>query len=217
MADSDPLHLWNTVRNTHLSARTLSTRQDKHKASQAYATLRMGPYDKLDAYKLRFDSAIQTLRACQVDLPPTDDIITKFIESLNSNYDELKLRIRNDEFSGLPNAWPSTLDAAYIRASKFVTTATLIQKTDTVEKTIAFIGTADSLSQKRKQLATDKKKRNPGPRISRTSIPSGQATPNPPPPGTTQNPPTVSDKPTTDNSTSPDTKAPNKQIGRAHV
>ena len=114
----------------------------------------MGQYETIDSYKLRFDTAIDTLIACNCTLPSTDDIITKFIESLNSDYDPLKLEIKNNEYAGRTDAWPATLDAAYLRASKYITTANLFVKTsDNTERSVAFIGTASDLSQRRKQLS----------------------------------------------------------------
>ena len=158
LADADPLYLWQVIKATHVSSRTLSSRIDRHKAMQAYATIKMGNYEKIDNYKFRFDSVLDTLTACNIQTPSVDDIVTKFIESLNTDYDELKLQIRNDEYAGKNNAWPSSLDAAYVRATRFLTSTTLTTKTDdNVERTVAFMGTASDLTQRRKALHHNKK------------------------------------------------------------
>jgi len=109
-------------------------------------------------YKAKLDAALKTMIACNITVPTDEDIITKFIDGLSSDYDELKLKIRNDEFSGIPTAWPTTLDQAYIRAAKFMTSTTIEHKTSTnEERTIAFIGTVNDLNTRRQQLKTNRR------------------------------------------------------------
>ena len=159
LQQADPLRLWEAIKSSHQTGRTLSSRLDRHKAQSSYATIRMGPYDKLDAYKFKFDNALSLLHATKCDLPSNEDIITKFIESLNSDYDELKLKIKNDDYAGIPNAWPTTLDLAYIRAAKFVTSASLsIQQGTGEQKQVAFLGTVSELAQKRQHLNNNQNK-----------------------------------------------------------
>ena len=163
LQQADPLQLWESIKTSHQTGRTLSSRTDRHKAQNAYATMRMGPYEKLDNYKFKFDNALSLLAATKCSLPTSEDTITKFIESLNSDYDELKQKIKNDDFAGITNAWPTTLDLAYIRAAKFITSATLnIQQGTSDQKQVAFIGTVSELNQKKHYLnkGTQKNRRN---------------------------------------------------------
>ena len=159
LQSANPLFLWNAIKSSHLTSRTLSSRLDRHKAQSTYASMKMGSYEKLDAYKFRFDNVLALLQATNCELPTTDDIITKFIESLNADYDELKLKIKNDDYAGIPNAWPATLDLAYIRATKFITSTSLtIQQGTGESKQVAFLGTITELNHKKQQLSKGKNK-----------------------------------------------------------
>ena len=117
-AQADPLLLWKVIKTTNQTARTSSSRLDKEKATQVFYTMKQGMLEKIDPYKLRFDNTLTTMTAVGLKLPSMSQIVTRFIESLNADYDQLKDEINNQEYKGDPNAWPSTLDAAYVRASK---------------------------------------------------------------------------------------------------
>jgi len=152
----------------------------------------MGQYEKLDAYKFKFDNALSLLQATKCDLPSTDDIITKFIESLNSDYDELKLKIKNDDYAGIPNAWPATLDLAYIRAAKFVTSATLtIQQNTGEQKQVAFLGTVSELSQKKLYLKNNNEKNRYNPTTPRGPAANSNTLATEPTPNATASTPTL--------------------------
>jgi len=92
---ADPLNLWKAIRSTHQTARLMSSRLDQDKATTSYFTIKQGETEVLDNYKLRFDNAIDTLIACGVAIPRMDSIVTRFIESLNSDYNDLRKDIKN--------------------------------------------------------------------------------------------------------------------------
>ena len=105
-AQADPLLLWNVIKVTHQTSRTSSSRLDKEKATQVYYTMKQGMLEKIDPYKLRFDNTLTTMTAVGLNLPAMSQIVTRFIESLNADYDKLKDDIKNREFSGDTYAWP---------------------------------------------------------------------------------------------------------------
>jgi hypothetical protein len=101
MALQEPLQLWKAIKATHVSAKTLSSRMDRYSAHQSYLALKQGQFESIENYEGRFDAIISVMRAVEVDIPPTELLVTKFIESLNHDYTELKMRINNDEFAGI--------------------------------------------------------------------------------------------------------------------
>ena len=142
----DPLELWKAIRSTHQTARLLSSRLDQDRAMLKFSTMRQSDNESLDSYKLRFDNALDTLSAVNLKPPSTKMVVTRFVESLNNDYAELRKEIKNSEYKGSKNAWPATLDAAYVYATKFLTNE-IVERGD---KFIALVAPASSITEKRK-------------------------------------------------------------------
>jgi len=139
-----PLKLWRAIRATHQTARLLSSRLDQDKAVQNYSTIKQGESETLDSFKLRFDNALDTLTAVNLKVPKTRLIVTRFIESLNSDYNELRKDIKNSEYRGRKDAWPETLDQAYIYATKYLTNEIVAKD----ERMIALVTPASVITDK---------------------------------------------------------------------
>ena len=160
-AEADPLKLWKAIHASHQTARLLSSRLDQDKAVQNYSAIKQGESETLDSFKLRFDNALDTLTAVNLKIPKTRLIVTRFIESLNSDYNELRKDIKNSEYRGRKDAWPETLDQVYIYATKYLTNEIVAKD----ERMIALVTPASVITDKRKKNRsknkTDSTKKEP--------------------------------------------------------
>ena len=117
--NQDPLELLKPIRSTNQTARFLSSRLYQDRAMHSFSTMKQGESKLLDSYKLRFDNALDPLSTVNLKPPGMKMVITRFVDSLNNDYAEVRKEIENAKYKGSRNAWPATLDAAYVYATKF--------------------------------------------------------------------------------------------------
>jgi hypothetical protein len=100
--EGSPLALWEAILLTHQTCRLQSTRLDQDKAQQTYSVIRQYDTEDLERFKLRFDEAVKTLLVVGLPSPTTDQLVTRFIEGLNKDADQLRIDIKNAEYKGDP-------------------------------------------------------------------------------------------------------------------
>lgn len=110
---SDPVELWNTIRETHQGTQSGSSIADIAAANKRYYAVRQSRNESLDSYKGRIDAALDAIEAYGGDKPSVEVQASLYLDGLDDRrYAELKNRIFNDELRGIAPR-PTTLHEAH--------------------------------------------------------------------------------------------------------
>lgn len=117
--NGDPLLLWLAIKRTHMVASTSGVATfRKADAVMAFVTAKQNPYETIVEFKVRFDHLLDALIVAGNDKPSDQDIAVTFLQALNSQFNELKNSVQNDELKGY-NRLPKTLSDMYALASSY--------------------------------------------------------------------------------------------------
>ena len=130
LAAGDPLELWKTIRYTHGTSRTESSRRDKDIATDSYVNLKMQKAESLERFTQRWEATVERLAASGAVVPSTEEQVTRYVRNLDQDrFGLLQIDCYNRESFDPDTAWPKTIEDAYLRASTFKTLQTLNQET----------------------------------------------------------------------------------------
>ena len=129
-ARCDALDLWLAVKMTHVVKKSGNSVTDANEATKRYWTVKMSPSHTLDRYYEIWSEVVNGFKATHNGrLPgPEDEMAQQFIESLDaSRWGEMQAQCKNDSQSWdqtiRNNAYPSSVNQAYVSASQRVSAA----------------------------------------------------------------------------------------------
>ena len=128
LVTTDVTRLWELIRISHMIKRTGSQLADRNKSISVFESLKMRRNERLEVYMSRWTAAERAVVATGGELRAEEELAVKFISSLDSSrWGHLQVQCFNRGTDPSPSvrrrAYPSSVDAAYLQASQWVTVA----------------------------------------------------------------------------------------------
>jgi len=140
----------------------------------------MGKQETIDNYKQRWDAHLEIMAATGAAIPQMEDQVTKFLRTLDrKRFGQLRVDCMNKEAAGEPNAWPPSVDDAYLRAANYKCLQVVPSESDDKPAAV-FIANAGDIKKPKKKDKSEEQHKAGGAPVQKSEGGKGQAKPKKP-------------------------------------
>ena len=107
--EKEPLALWMSIRQMHLTLNGISSVRIKENAKRCYYNLQMNESENLMRFYERYMESLEMLENAEVDIPDAKTLADNFLSRINSKYNVQKQQLAQLEILS-PAAVPNTLE-----------------------------------------------------------------------------------------------------------